>query len=60
MEFEVYGFSENLKKTKKIAPSSILIGKYAIENREELLNNEINPIYLSENKYVKINDSRSK
>ena len=60
MNFEVFGFSKSLKESQKIIPSSILIGEYAIKNRKELLNNEINPIYLSENKYVKINDSGSK
>ena len=60
MKLQIYGFSNSLKEPEKIIPSSVLIGKYAIKNRQELLDNKINPIYLSENKYVKINDSRNK
>ena len=60
---ELYGYSENIKSSNKIIPSSILIGKYAIENKSNLMqgnNDNINPIYLSDNKYVKIDDTGSK
>ena len=63
---DIYGYST--KKIKeihlnRIVPNSILIGEYAIKNKIKLLkqyNSEINPIYLSDNKYIKINDSKSK
>ncbi len=46
-----------------ISPSSISLGQYAIKNYKKLVrkyNEEIHPIYLSENKFVKINDNKSK
>ena len=60
---KLYGYSESIKSSNKIIPSSILIGKYAIENKTNLMqenNDNINPIYLSDNKYVKIDDTGSK
>ena len=61
-----YGYSEKVKnsefKINIIKPSSILVGKFAINNIDRLSassNKDIKPIYLSEHKYVKINDSKS-
>ena len=64
---QFYGYSnkiqENILNIKKIKPSSIFVGDFAIQNMNKLLNEsdeDIKPIYLSENKYVKINDSKSR
>ena len=60
---ELYGYSESIKSSNKIIPSATLIGKYAIENKSNLMqenNDNINPIYLSDNEYVKIDDTGSK
>ncbi len=60
----IYGYSDIVKNSNKIFPSAILVGKYAIRNKSDLLlnsnNNNISPIYLSDSQYIKINDSRSK
>jgi len=66
IKLKIYGYSK--KKIEeihlhKISPSSILIGEYAIKNKIKLskqYDSEINPIYLSPNKYIKINDSKSR
>ena len=62
---KIYIYSENIvnKEYESIFPSSISLGEYAIKNSAKLsipYNAEIKPIYLSENKFLKINDSRSK
>ena len=61
---DIYGYSDSIKKSNKIIPSSILVGEYAINNKINLLGknkiNDINPIYLSDTEYVKIDDTRSK
>ena len=63
LKYEVYGYSSYIKDEKAIFPGSILIGNYAISNKSKFINsddNSINPIYLSENRYVKIDDSKGK
>tara|TARA_B100000427_G_C15303989_1_gene505298 strand:- start:140 stop:724 length:585 start_codon:yes stop_codon:yes gene_type:complete len=62
-----YGYSEKVKNDEFeiniIKPSSILIGNFAINNIDRLLDSsskDIKPIYLSEHEYVKINDSKSR
>ena len=61
---EIYGYSESIQNSHKIVPSSILIGQYAIKNSSNLIQknkiDDIGPIYLSDSKYVKINDIGSK
>ena len=61
-----YGYSKKAKddmfKINIIKPSSILIGKFAINNIN-LLNpdgKDVKPIYLSEHEYIKIDDSKSR
>ena len=60
-----YIYSKNTIITNNnfITPSAISLGNYAIENYKKLVkkyNEKIKPIYLSENKFVKINDNKSK
>ena len=53
----------NITNNNFINPSAISLGNYAIENYKKLVkkyNEKIKPIYLSENKFVKINDNKSK
>ena len=63
LKYEVYGYSSFIKDEKIISPSSVLVGRYVIENKTKLINGperSINPIYLSENRYIKINDNKGK
>tara|TARA_Y100001958_G_scaffold154644_1_gene143942 strand:- start:861 stop:1484 length:624 start_codon:yes stop_codon:yes gene_type:complete len=60
-----YIYSKNTIITNNnfITPSAISLGNYAIENYKKLVkkyNEKIKPIYLSENKFVKIDDNKSK
>ncbi|MAV64206.1 MAG: tRNA (adenosine(37)-N6)-threonylcarbamoyltransferase complex dimerization subunit type 1 TsaB [Candidatus Marinimicrobia bacterium] len=65
IESPIYGYSCNKIKQsnyKEFKLSSIMIGEYAIANYKEIAkdyNSSINPIYLSSNKYVQINDRKS-
>ena len=60
----VYLYSDNANHDyESISPSSISLGQYAIANYMELVkkhNEDIHPIYLSDNEFVKINSNRSK
>ena len=60
-----YIYSKNSAFTNNdlITPSAISVGNYAIGNYKKLVkkyNEKIKPIYLSENKFIKINDNKSK
>ena len=59
-----YIYSKNTIITNNnfITPSAISLGNYAIENYKKLVkkyNEKIKPIYLSENKFVKIDDNKA-
>ncbi len=59
----IYSKNSAITNNDLITPSAISVGKYAIGNYKKLVkkyNERIKPIYLSENKFVKINDNKSK
>ena len=65
LDDKVYLYSNNAieQNCHLISPSSISLAEYAIINYSRLVkkyNDDISPIYLSENKFVKINDNKSK
>ena len=61
---DIYGYSDTISKINQVTPSAILVGQYAINNESNLIKNynmdDINPIYLSDTEYVKIDDTGSK
>ena len=61
---DIYGYSNSVAKFNQVIPSAILVGQYAINNESDLIKNnnmdDINPIYLSDTEYVKIDDTGSK
>ena len=59
----IYSYNPIVQNSHLISPSAISLGEYAIDNYSRLVkkyNEDIHPIYLSENKFVKINDNKSK
>ena len=61
---DIYGYSNSVAKFNQVITSAILVGQYAINNESDLIKNnnmdDINPIYLSDTEYVKIDDTGSK
>ena len=66
VDSKFYGYSKKVQddmfKINVIKPSSILVGKFAINNisLSKHHSKDIKPIYLSEHEYVKIDDSKSR
>ena len=65
LDNQIYLYSKNEfnEKYQNISPSSISVGQYAMLNYSRLVkkyNEDVVPIYLSENQFVKINDNKSK